>query len=92
MKTTIPELPIDSFDWLRWRNCSIFDICGIICRTYNLLQSNIKQYAIGYIDGDKLFCRPKQNTVAVMFLINGEFEWCHLLKEEFEELFNEKRS
>jgi len=83
------ELPVDSFDWIRWRNFDLFHKLGTICRTYNLLQMReaIREYAIGYISGEKLFCRPKRNTMAVMFLVDDEFQWCHLTIEEFNGIF-----
>ena len=87
----IEEMPVDSFDWIRWRNFCLFEKIGTICRTYNLLQMRavIRSYAVGYIAGDKVVCRPKKNTVAVMFLVDDEFQWCHLTKEEFEGIFYE---
>ena len=87
----IDELPVDSFDWIRWRNFSIFDVFGIQCRTYSLLQNKqtIKGHSVGYIEGEKLLCRPKKDTIAVMFLVDDEFEWCHVTKKEFEAIFYE---
>jgi len=88
-RVKLVELPGDSFDWIRWRNFCLFEKLGTICRTYNLLQEKrvIAEYAIGYLPGEKLICRPKKNTVAVMFLVDDEFQWCHLTIEEFEEMF-----
>lgn len=87
-------MPVDSFDWIRWRNLSIFSLFNFKCRTDSLLQNKyiLRKYAVGYIPGWKLFCRPKENTVAVMFLINDEFEWCHLRKCEFEKIFGDDKN
>ena len=48
----------------------------------------LQKYAVGYLEGEKLFCRPKINEVAVMFLIDDLFGWTHLRNREFEEIFN----
>lgn len=83
------ELPVDSFDWIRWRNFDFPAIFGMVWRTPSILENRhvLQKYAIGYIDGSKLFCRPKPNTKAVMFLVNGEFQWCHLFEQEFQKVF-----
>jgi hypothetical protein len=72
----------------RWESGSL-SVFGIETRT-NSIEKNreiIKKYAIGYIEGDKLFFRPKNNTFAVMFWFNEIHFWTHLTKEEFEICF-----
>lgn len=88
----LEELPVDSFDWIRWRNFNLLEKIGTICRTYNLLLMKrvIREYAIGYIPGEKLLCRPKKGTIAVMFLVKDEWQWCHLTIEEFEGIFEDE--
>lgn len=85
----LDELPVDSFDWIRWRNFDFPSLFGMTWRTKSIIDNShiLREYAIGYINGTKLFCRPKPNTKAVMFLVNGEFQWCHLLDEEFRKIF-----
>ena len=85
----IDEMPVDSFDWIRWRACEIFEVIGVRCRTRSILSETdaFRTHAIGFIPGHKLACRPKRGTVAVMFLLNDEFQWCHLTDHEFEEIF-----
>ncbi|MDD1444074.1 hypothetical protein MEO93_27775, partial [Dolichospermum sp. ST_sed3] len=58
---------------------------GIATRTNSIKQNSniIKENAIGYLEGDKLWFRPKENTVAVMFWFNNKHFWTHLTKEEF---------
>ena len=79
---------MDSFTWSRWRNFD-FKICW---RTEYILfnREDIKEKAIGFIEASRLFCRPKENNMAVMFLSNDEFSWCHLTTEEFNCLFKEQ--
>lgn len=86
----IPKLPIDSFSWSRWRlGYKIWYKLGIACREADIFaQAKIlRYYAIGYFPGDKLYCRPKQNEVAVLFLIDNEFCWTHLREKEFNYVF-----
>jgi len=86
----IPRLPPDSFDWIRWRNFSLFYDMDIIHRTYSIRQNKARfaDKAIGYCRGGELFCRPKQNHFAVMFLHNDIWQWCHFTAEEFHALFD----
>lgn len=79
------------FDWLLWRNGSPADIFK-----ENQWYANISDkknilihFAVGYCDGDKLFCRPKDNHKAVMFLVKEKLFWFHLTDEEFKEVFHE---
>lgn len=92
MKYIIPELPVDSFDWLRWRTCDIWTKLKIPWRKTFIFNNckDIRELVIGYLSGEQLLCRPKENTVAVMFLYNDEFSWCHMRKEEFDFIFGEK--
>jgi len=83
-KQMIEKLSPNAFTWSRWRRFNLFT-----CR-YSIIvefKNMIKRFAIGYIEGEKLYCRPKFKTYAVMFLKDDEFSWCHLTKKEFEEVF-----
>ena len=78
----------DSFDWLTWSGGRLLDL-GIYNRLQSIVDNKkiIRKYAIGYLFGEKLICRPKKDTVAVMFF-NGENEfWTHLTLTEFKECF-----
>ena len=77
-----------SFNWLCWRRGSLH-LLDIQYNTFHILlhKMSIKKHAIGYCEGDKVLCRPKQNRVAVMFFRNGETFWTHLLTIEFEAIF-----
>ncbi len=75
----------------RWEAGSL-SIFGIETRT-NSIEKNrniIKKYAIGYIEGNKLFFRAKDNTFAVMFWFNESYFWTHLTEIEFKICFNLK--
>lgn len=84
----IEELPPYNFTWEYWRAGSLSEF-GIQTRTWSIEQNRhtIRKYAIGYIKGEKLWVRPKENTVAVMFFFNDEHFWTHLTKEEFKICF-----
>jgi hypothetical protein len=86
----VNRLASDSFSWSRWRSCNIFDQFNFACRTYDILrmQKIIKKYVVGYIEGEKLVCRKKEDCFGVMFLIDDVFSWCHLKKDEFNKIFN----
>jgi len=88
----IPKLPIDSFDWLRWLyGIDIWTEIGVVCKYYDIIEkSNILiKYAIGYIEAEKLMCRPKDKEFAVMFIINDEYCWTHFREKEFYYVFFE---
>lgn len=92
MKTNIslPRLPGDSFSWSRWRRFDLFNLLGIACRTGDIVlrSENLRKIAVGWTEGEQLLCRPKENTIAVMWLYNGSFSWCHLLTDEFIRIFS----
>ena len=79
------------FDWLAWRNGSIWNIFKVPHRTACLLESNdlIRKYAIGYCDASRIPCKPKKNHIAVMFNTGEENWWTHLRKIEFNLIFPE---
>ena len=86
----IRMLPPDCFDWSRWRlGYKIWYELGIACRKEDIFAQDkvLRHYAIGYRPGEKLYCRPKENEVAVLFFIEGEYCWTHLRREEFEYVF-----
>jgi hypothetical protein len=83
---TIPKLPIDSFDWLRWiYGIDVWREIGVACMYNSIIERGdvLRKYAVGYIEGERLYCRPKENEFAVLFLINDTFCWTHFRKEEF---------
>ncbi len=78
-----------SFDWLTWSGGWLIDL-GLKAQRFQLIKDNsdiIRQYAVGYCDGESLLCRPKLNEIAVMFLKDDKYFWTHIRKEEFEYLF-----
>jgi hypothetical protein len=80
----------DSFDWQRWRlGIKIWIELGVACRKQDIFDKKeiLKKYAIGYIKGENLNFKIKENEYGVMFLIDDEFCWTHFRKEEFEECF-----
>jgi len=86
----IEELGPYYFTWEYWRAGTLNDF-GIQTRTNSIEQNKniIRTYAIGYLNGEKLWLRPKKNTVAVMFWFKGEHFWTHLTIKEFEICFPE---
>lgn len=90
---SIPQLPIDEFDWIAWRAGShVWIKLGFRPRWYSVLENRavLQKYAVGYFPGCRLFCRPEPDEVAVMFLIDDVFGWTHLRKEEFERTFRDE--
>lgn len=88
---SIPEPPIDSFDWIRWRcGADIWVMLGCHPRYCSIMENKevILKYTVGYISSHKLLCRPKLNDIAVMFVVNGVTGWTHLHQREFEEIFS----
>jgi len=79
------------FTFEYWRAGSLAEF-GIRTRTWFIEQNRhiIKKYAIGYLNGEKLWIRPKKNTVAVMFFYKGEHFWTHLTKKEFDICFTKE--
>lgn len=81
-----------SFDWLSWRNGSLFYNLKISHR-FEIIRFNvdiIRKYAIGYCIADNIPCRPKKGYIAVMFNTgNLENWWTHLTIKEFKLCFPE---
>lgn len=91
MLTIIPKLDSSLFTWSIWRSGSPIDLGIKSCR-YKLLTSKdgiykLRKYAIGYCFGENLICRPKPNTVAVMFNVRDITFWFHLRNNEFNKIF-----
>jgi len=61
-----------------------------LCRKAVILyyQGRIKKYAVGYCDGERLSCRPKIDTVAIMYHRGDIVFWSHLNRDEYEQIFN----
>lgn len=84
------RLPEDSFSWLRWLyGLDVWVKLGIACREKSIVDNaeTLRKHAIGYIPAERLRCRPKENEVAVMFLIEDRFVWTHLSSNEYERVF-----
>jgi hypothetical protein len=86
----IEELAPYHFTFEYWRAGSLSEF-GIQTRTYSIEKNRqtIRRYAIGYLRGEKLWIRPKQNTIAVMFYFNEKHFWTHLTTKEFKLCFPE---
>lgn len=83
-QSEIEELAPYYFTFEYWRAGSLSTF-GIETRTYSIIKNRqiIRQHAIGYLDAQKLWIRPKPNCVAVMFWFNDEHFWTHLTLNEF---------
>lgn len=81
-----------SFDWLTWHGGSACDL-GVPHRKELILgiRHHIRGWAIGWLEGDRVPCRPKPGMVAVMFLKDGEQWWTHLMEDEFDTIFPKVR-
>lgn len=90
IETSIPWIDPSLFDWQRWRVGSPLEILALDCRYDSLTgptgQKILKRYAVGYTDGQQVLCRPKLNTIAVMFFKDNHF-WFHLRDKEFKIVF-----
>jgi len=77
-----------SFNWMKWRVGSPANF-KIPCRKEILIANGniLRKYAIGYIEGEKLLCRPKRNYTAIMFFKDEEEFWFHLRNDEFKIIF-----
>lgn len=88
----LPKLHPDTFDWLSWTGGSIASF-GIPCRfaaiTHPISMAILRRYAVGYLEGERLVCRPKPNEVAVYFEKDEREFWFHLRKNEFDIVFKE---
>lgn len=89
-KFIIPKMIADNFDWSRWRKgLVIWREIGIACRKTNIVENKyiLRHHAIGYLLGENLLCRSKEQEYAVMFLIDNDFCWTHFRKDEFIDVF-----
>lgn len=88
----IPKLSFDSFDWQRWRKFDLFLEKEIACRSQSLIRNakTLQKYAVGYIKAEKIRCRPKKDCIALMFLFQDEYMWCHLTLNEFKAIFKDE--
>lgn len=62
-------------------------ICS--CRYWDIIDHTkiLREYAVGWAPSESLWVRPKDDEIAVMFLIDDEFCWAHFRKDEFEYVF-----
>lgn len=84
----IEKLPPFYFTFETWRAGSMTEF-GVQHRYYSIIENKniILKYAIGYCPGEKLWIRPKNDEIAIMFFYNDNHFWCHFRKNEFEEIF-----
>ena len=84
-------LDFSAFDWLTWRAGCLVDVLGVANHTA-AIQDNaclLRTYAIGYCPGTQLLCRPKADTMAVMFLVGEQLFWTHLTDVEFHKVWKD---
>lgn len=88
---SIPKIGIDNFDWITWLNgADIWLKLGFHPRWFSIIENSaiLRKYAVGYLPGYRLYCKPEPDEIAVMFLIDDLFGWTHLRKSEFERVFD----
>lgn len=89
----LQKMPIDSFTFSRWRY-GASDIKSIVgeWRFYNLTSpttaNKIRGLAVGWIPGNQLSCRPKEEDVAVLFNIKEDLGWIHMMANELWEIYS----
>lgn len=85
MNQKLEYLDEQLFNASRWRSGTPTDLL-ISCRKQSIIDNRqeIRSYAIGYCDAEKLICRPKVNNKAVMFFKDDIHFWFHITNEEFE--------
>jgi hypothetical protein len=78
------EIDSSIFDWLTWRADNLWFAFKIQYHTNALLASQeiLRRYAVGWCRGERLLCRPKIGTIAVMFYKDGVYFWTHFRKVE----------
>lgn len=87
----LQELNSTLFTWSRWRSGSIADFkipCRYKCITSPFSKRILRECAVGYCDGTKLLCRPKEKNKAIMFFNEGKHFWTHFRDKEFKEVFD----
>lgn len=79
------------FDWLAWKNGTILDVLRVQSRYDDVVKNRklIRKYAVGWCPGEQLYCRPKENHVGVMFLVDEQMFWTHFTNKEFKAVFQE---
>jgi len=89
---TIEKLEPQHFLFEYWRAGSLSDL-GIQTKTISITHNRhkIRDHAIGYLDGERLWVRSKKETMAVMFWLKDHYFWTHLTKKEFFICFPEIR-
>ena len=72
-----------SFNFENW-NAGSLSLLNIPMRENCILNNLeiIKRYSIGFLEGDMTMCRPKPNTIAIMFLKDGIYFWTHFTIKE----------
>lgn len=89
----LPKMDSSLFDWTSWRLGSTFEelfkrpLRWDFVKTDEHFRASIKDLAIGWCSGDEVPCRPKPNTMAVMFETPNGNAWIHLRKSEFFKIF-----
>ena len=85
----IPRIDSSLFGWLAWRGGSPLDLFGVQCRSFDLIRNAdlLRLHALGWCRGESIPCRPKLNTIAVMFSVNDRAFWFHLYAAEAREVF-----
>ena len=84
MRNSIPRLKSYSFSFEKWSAGSLANL-GLKTRFADISENAclIQKYAIGFLEGEKLSVRPKNDCVGVMFFYDGVEFWTHLTLKEF---------
>ena len=80
-----------SFTSSVWSGGNLTEMLKIPNREETIVDNKdvIRKNAVGWCKGENIVCRPKPNTIAVMFLTNETEWWTHLTIKEFKLCFPE---
>jgi len=86
----LPRLDPGLFDWQAWRAGNPAEVFGLFCRSEALIAGAqmLRRAAVGWCPGDDLLCRPKSDSLAIMFVLDERNFWFHLRVGEARAIFD----
>jgi len=86
------ELKPDNFLFSNWESCYWYGIPSLETafednRTNLEKRELFSEGLLGYCLGERLFVRPRDDSVALMYVIGKDEFWFHMDKETFIEIF-----
>ena len=92
LSKTFRRIPAVQFTYDLWRAGSLNEL-GIKHREWAIREYvyYVRAMAVGYAKANKLYVRPKNDCVAVMFFVDDKHFWTHLTNKEFLICFPESK-